>query len=100
MQMNRLASFNAPKVMVESSGLPESGLKYSQPVKPTLMENDKKEFSIDVVEKSVLFIGDALLPGWKAYVDGVQVAILRANYIYGAVPVSVGRHLIKLEYKQ
>ncbi|MCR5144067.1 MAG: YfhO family protein [Lachnospiraceae bacterium] len=36
--------------------------------------------------------------GWKAYVDGVETDIKRADVMYMAVPVSEGEHEIELRY--
>ena len=36
--------------------------------------------------------------GWRAYVDGKRVTILRANHAFLAVFVSNGRHTIDLRY--
>ncbi|MFH1957944.1 MAG: YfhO family protein [bacterium] len=44
-------------------------------------------------------LSDAYFPGWKAYVDGASVEIFRANYIFRAVPVNKGRHVIKFVYE-
>ncbi len=36
--------------------------------------------------------------GWKAFVDGEEVKIDRANYMYMALPVSVGEHTVELTF--
>ena len=38
-------------------------------------------------------------PGWKAYVDGKETEILRADLMYMAVPVVKGTHNIELKYE-
>lgn len=37
--------------------------------------------------KAMYFISDAYYPGWKAYANGKEVKIYRANYAFRAVPV-------------
>ena len=37
--------------------------------------------------------------GWKAYVDGKETRIRRANYQYMAIPVTAGSHDIRFEYR-
>lgn len=41
---------------------------------------------------------DSFYPGWKATVDGRPVEILRANYLFRAVPVGPGMHQVVFEY--
>ncbi len=39
------------------------------------------------------------LPGWRAWVDGVEAPILLANGLFRAVPVSRGDHIVLLRYE-
>ncbi len=50
------------------------------------------------VEK-MYFISDAYYPGWKAYVDGKETKIYRADFAFRAIAVPQGEHEIKFEYK-
>ena len=43
---------------------------------------------------------DPFYPGWTASVDGRAAPILRADYAFQAVPVSAGRHALRLEYRE
>ena len=45
-----------------------------------------------------LFLGDAYYPGWKAFVDGKETKIYRANYIFRAITIAPGNHNIKFIY--
>jgi len=42
---------------------------------------------------------DPFYPGWTAEVDGVPAPIARADFAFQAVPVSAGRHALRLEYR-
>jgi uncharacterized membrane protein YfhO len=44
-------------------------------------------------------IVDPFYPGWKATLDGKPVPILRANFAFQAVPVTAGRHELRLVYR-
>lgn len=46
-----------------------------------------------------LFIADTWYPGWRALVDGDKVDILRANYLFKAIYVPSGRHVVEMVYK-
>lgn len=52
----------------------------------------------DAVEPSLLVLSDTFFPGWKAYVDGAEVPILRANYLFRAVVLPAGVHEVVFEY--
>ncbi len=46
-----------------------------------------------------LVLLDSYYPGWRAYVDGREVEIRRANYCFRAIPVPAGKHQIEFVYK-
>jgi hypothetical protein len=50
-------------------------------------------------EATLLFMSEAYFPGWKAYVDGREEKILRANYVFRAIPLGPGAHLVEVVYK-
>ena len=43
-------------------------------------------------------MGDSYYPGWKAYVDGEEKEILRANYLFRSVLIEPGEHTLRFEY--
>jgi hypothetical protein len=45
-----------------------------------------------------VIVRDNWFPGWKAFVDGIQVDILHADYLFKAIPVPSGSHQLKLIY--
>lgn len=47
----------------------------------------------------LLFIGDNYYPGWKAFIDGKETKIYRANFTFRAVLVPAGEHEVKLTYQ-
>lgn len=102
-QMNKLSKYKIPTILVESTksdNLFVMDKKFVQSVIPVSNSGDKKEFVLNITRDLYFFVGEAFLPGWRAYVDGVEVELLRANYIYSAISLSSGRHNIKLEYKK
>lgn len=46
-----------------------------------------------------LYLSDTYYPGWKAYVDGVDTKIYRANYAFRAVPVPEGKHEVIFKFE-
>ncbi len=45
-----------------------------------------------------LYVGDTYYPGWKAYINGQETPILRANLAFRAVAVPPGRHTVIFRY--
>jgi hypothetical protein len=46
-----------------------------------------------------LVVGDRFDPGWRAWVDGNEAPVLRANSVMRAVPVGVGEHVVEMRYE-
>jgi hypothetical protein len=55
--------------------------------------------SIQASGDGFLFLSDTYYPGWKAYVDGEETKIYRANYAFRAVPVPEGGHTVEFKYE-
>ena len=54
---------------------------------------------VDVTAPGYLVVVEAFDPGWRAFVDGKQTVVLRANALFRAVPLPAGRHQVVLEYR-
>lgn len=65
-------------------------LKYSATEAVIQTESDGNAF---------LFFSDSYYPGWRAYVDGEQTEILRANYAFRSVKIPAGTHLVRFAYE-
>jgi uncharacterized membrane protein YfhO len=46
----------------------------------------------------MLILTDSYYPGWRAYVDGKETTILRANHFFRGVPVGPGAHVVEFQY--
>jgi hypothetical protein len=46
-----------------------------------------------------LVLSDAYYPGWRAYLDGEETRVLRANYAFRAVELPAGQHLVQFRYQ-
>jgi len=49
-------------------------------------------------QAGLLFLSDTYYPGWKAFVDGVESTIYRANFVFRAVRVPGGVHEVRFIY--
>jgi len=45
-----------------------------------------------------LVVHDVYYPGWRAYLNGLEVPILRANHAFRAVHLGKGRHEVRFVY--
>jgi hypothetical protein len=54
---------------------------------------------IDADGPSWLLLSDVWYPGWEARLDGEATVIWRADYLFRAVPVPSGEHLVEFSYR-
>jgi hypothetical protein len=62
-------------------------------------ENNRIVLEVDTPEAAFLFMSEAYYPGWQAYVDGKQEEILRANYVFRAIPLGPGSHRVEVAFE-
>ena len=55
--------------------------------------------TVDARTESVLVLNDLYYPGWEATLDGNPTQIYRANYLFRAVIVPQGQHVIEYTYR-
>jgi hypothetical protein len=74
--------------------------------KQALASFDRLEVSPNRVEISVhassdgwLVLSNVWYPGWQATIDGIGVPIERANYLFQAVAVPAGEHMVQFSYR-
>jgi hypothetical protein len=49
--------------------------------------------------EGILVLADSYYPGWKAFVDGREEIIRRANLFFRAVPLPAGNHTVEFRYE-
>lgn len=64
----------------------------------TRYEVNNVEISVNAPVNAFLFVSDVYYPGWRAYVDGRLAPLLRADYIFRAVPVPPGVHVVRMAF--
>jgi hypothetical protein len=50
-------------------------------------------------DAGILVLADSYYPGWRAYVDGTEAKILRANHFFRAVALTEGEHVVEFKYE-
>lgn len=68
--------------------------------KPTLFSYRPRQviFTTELEAHAFLYLSDSYYPGWRAYVDGKETKIYRANLAFRAVKVPKGRHTVVFKY--
>jgi len=60
--------------------------------------NNKAKLNITAESDEFLVFSDTYYPGWKAYIDGQQVKIYKANGIVKGISIPEGKHIIEFDY--
>ncbi len=61
-------------------------------------EPDRLLLDVNAAAPALLVIADNWFPAWKAWVDGAQSEVLRADHTLRAVPIPEGSHRVELRY--
>ncbi len=67
-------------------------------VSPQLFEREKLAFAVDTPSASLLILTETALPGWRAFVDGRETAVLSADGVLRSCAVPQGRHQVEFLY--
>jgi uncharacterized membrane protein YfhO len=62
-------------------------------------ENNRMVLEVDTPEAAFLFMSEAHYPGWQAYVDGKKEEIVRASYVFRAIPLGPGSHRVVVVFE-
>ncbi|MCC7020054.1 MAG: hypothetical protein IT332_09890 [Ardenticatenales bacterium] len=60
---------------------------------------DRITLRIHVRRPSFLVLSDVWHPDWRAAVDGVPAPVLRADFLFRAVALDAGAHIVELRYR-
>lgn len=63
------------------------------------VENNRVRCEVESGEEGYLVLADTYYPGWKAFVNGEEQAIMRANYALRAVVVPKGKSTVEFRFQ-
>ncbi len=62
-------------------------------------DNNYFKYRVKTNKSAFLVFSEIWYPDWKAYVDGVEFDVYRANYCFRAVEIPKGEHILEMKYK-
>lgn len=93
-------NFNYKKTVILESKISGYTIKQDNLAKVKIVSYEPNRVVLQTSSKhdQIVFLSDNYFPGWKAYVNGVQTPIYRANYTFRAVPVKAGENTVIFTY--
>ena len=79
----------------------EDGVRRPDPGAARIVEYESARVvcEVDARTSGYLVLLDSYYPGWRAYLEGKEAEILRANYAFRAVRVPEGKHRVEFVYR-
>ncbi len=62
-------------------------------------DTDTIHYVVRCEKEALLLTTEVAYPGWRAWIDGQEAPLLRANYIQRAVQVPAGTHLVTMRFE-
>jgi len=78
--------------------LPENTSALADRVQIVRYQSQQVDIRAELAENGFLFLSDAYYPGWRAFVNGEETKIYRANYAFRTVYLPAGEHVVKFVY--
>jgi len=93
--------FDFRREVLLAEGLPPRAAQAGSPGESRVVSYlpDRVEVEVAARRAAVVVLLDSFDPGWRAWVDGRPVRILRVNVAFRAVPVPAGAHRVEMRYR-
>jgi hypothetical protein len=80
---------------------PDEGCSGQEFAPVEVMDESPNRVVVDVVDQSGgwLVLADVLYPGWMAYLDGGRAPLLCADYLFRAVELPPGEHVVEFVFR-
>jgi uncharacterized membrane protein YfhO len=59
---------------------------------------ERMVLEVDMAADGLLILSEVHYPGWRAYADGEEVPIYRADHVLRAVPLRGGHHRVEMVF--
>lgn len=61
---------------------------------------EKLEYDVNAASDKIMLMSEIWYPdGWKAYIDGTETPIARADYVLRAIRVPAGKHKVEMKFE-
>jgi hypothetical protein len=77
---------------------PISDLRQYKPAVMTVAERHRIVIEAETPVPGVLVVSETWYPGWRAFVDGKEVPLLRADYAFRGVALAPGKHVVEMRF--
>lgn len=95
-------SFNPKNTVILEKNIPtykENGSDKNSSAVIRHYQENKMTIETNSQTDKILVLSDNYYPGWKAFIDGTEATIYRANYSFRAVLIPKGNHSILFSYE-
>lgn len=88
-------------LLEEPLAMLETGFSDTEEASVHVKSHEPEEVIVEArtEQGAFLVLNDSFYPGWKAYDNGVETHIYRANYLFRAVYLTPGSHTIRFVYE-
>ncbi len=76
----------------------ESLSRFPQKVEFISEKNNRLQLLVNSAEDNLLVLSDTYYPGWKAFVNGKETKIYRADYTFRGISLNAGTHQVEFVY--
>jgi len=93
--------FDPRKIVYVAENLPSSLRRGSEGAVSAVIEIARRDaehwrFAVNAPADGLLVTSEIFYPGWRAFVDGIETPIVRANVALRAVPVRAGARVVEM----
>jgi hypothetical protein len=78
--------------------LPSSTVEGESSVVIRERQPERMVLEVDMAANGLLVLSEVYYPGWRAYANGEEVPIYRANHVLRAVPLRAGHHRVEMVF--
>ncbi|MCL5265098.1 MAG: YfhO family protein [Chloroflexi bacterium] len=96
---SRVAKPSLPYAVASAAGQTSSSTERRPAVDVVSYQREDVMVHADAPRESFLVITDSFYPGWKAYVDGEEAKMYRADYLFRSVFLPPGSHTVEFVFR-